>query len=56
MERMSEERYPKKMYQGHPEGVRRRGRPRLRWRDDVDEELRELGFGGWRVRAKDRKE
>ena len=39
---MSEERVVKRLYQNTPEGSRSVGRPRLRWMDDVREDLR-----GW---------
>jgi len=35
VERMSEERVVKRLYQNTPEGSRSVGRPRLRWMDDV---------------------
>jgi hypothetical protein len=39
VERMSEERVVKRLYQNTPEGSRNIGRPRLRWMDDVKEDL-----------------
>ena len=33
-----------KVFQSKPEGRRRRGRPRLRWQEDVEKDLREKKF------------
>jgi len=43
VERMSEERVVKRLYQNTPEGSRSVGRPRFRWMDDVREDLRRMG-------------
>ena len=43
VERMSEEMVVKWLHQNTPEGSRSVGRPRLRWMDDVREDLREMG-------------
>jgi len=51
VERMSEERVVKRLYQNTPEGSRSVGRPRLRWTDDVREDLRRMGVTNWRIRA-----
>ena len=37
-----------------PEGNRRAGRPKLRWLDGVEEDLKNLGIRGWRRRVLDR--
>ena len=51
VEGMSEERVEKRLYQNTPEGSRSVGRPRLRWMDDVREDLRRMGVTNWRIRA-----
>ena len=42
----------KKMY-GKLYATRRRGRPKMRWLDDVSTDLREMGINEWRDRARD---
>ena len=54
LERLPEQRAVKRVYMLKPEGNRRPGRPRKRWLDDVEEDLRSLGVSGWRNRALDR--
>ena len=43
----------KKMY-GKLYATRRRGRPKMRWLDDVSTDLRKMGINEWRDRARDR--
>ena len=52
--RMPEENPAKKLTVLRAEGSRRAGRPKLRWLDGVEEDLRTLGIRGWRRRALDR--
>lgn len=56
IERMPEERGVKKVYRQKPEGRRLPGRPRKRWLDCVEEDLKELGVRGWRRKGLDREE
>jgi hypothetical protein len=39
-----------------PEGRRDIGRPKLRWLDDVEDEIKALGMRRWRIKAQDRNE
>jgi hypothetical protein len=39
-----------------PGGRQKKGRPWLRWLDDVEEDLREIGMGRLRTKAVDRNE
>ena len=41
-----------KMY-GKLYATRRRGRPKIRWLDDVSTDLRNMGINEWRDRARD---
>jgi hypothetical protein len=56
VERMSEDRVIKKLYMSKPGGRRSVGRPKMRWLDDVEEDLRKMRIGGWRGRARRRDE
>ena len=55
IERMQDTTIPKKkkMY-GKLYATRRRGRPKMRWLDDVSTDLRKMGINEWRDRARDR--
>jgi hypothetical protein len=55
VERMSEDRVIKKLYMSKPEG-RSVGRPKMRWLDDVEEDLRKMRISGWRGKARRRGE
>jgi hypothetical protein len=47
-------RIPKKMLYGKLYATRRRGRPKMRWLDDVFTDLRKMGINEWRDRTRDR--
>jgi hypothetical protein len=53
---MSNQGAVKKVYEGSMAGRRCRGRQRIRWIDDVEEDLRSMGVKRWRKRALDRKQ
>jgi hypothetical protein len=54
--RMNETRYVKKSFEGKLVGRRGRGRPRLRWINDVEDDLRKLSVKRWRRKALEREE
>jgi hypothetical protein len=52
--RINEARIVKKIFEEKLKERRGRGRPRLRWINDVEEDLRMLGVKRWRKKALDR--
>jgi hypothetical protein len=49
---MQDSAIPKKMLYGKLYATRCRGRPRMRWLDDVSMDLRKMGVNEWRDRAR----
>ena len=47
LERMEEDRMPKKIFTHEPEGTRRRERPRKRWKEEAERDLQVLGVRRW---------
>jgi hypothetical protein len=43
----------KKVFVSKPEGRRDIGRPKLRWLDDVEDDIKTLGIRRWRIKAQD---
>ena len=54
LERMEEDRMPKKIFTQELEGTRRRGRPRKGWREEEERDLQVLGVRSWRELVIDR--
>jgi len=54
LERMEEDRTPKKIFTQELERTRRRGRPRKGWREEVERDLQVLGVRRWRELVIDR--
>ena len=55
VERMEEDRMPKKIFTQELEGSRRRGRSRKRWQEEVERDLQVLGVRRCREMVADRK-
>jgi len=55
LEGMEKDRMPKKIFTQELEGTRRRGRPRKRWREEVERDFQVLGVKRWRELVADRK-
>jgi len=54
LERMEEDRMPKKIFTQELEGTRRRGKPSKGWREEVGRDLQVLGVRKWRELVIDR--
>jgi hypothetical protein len=54
VERMEDSRMPKRVTREKIYTRRKKGRPKVRWLDDVQEDLREMEIEGWRRKAQDR--
>jgi hypothetical protein len=54
--RMNKARIVKKIFEEKLGGRREVERPRLRWIDDVEDDLRNMGIKRWRIKALDRVE
>jgi hypothetical protein len=52
---MEEDRMPKEIFTQGLEVTRRRGRPRKRWKEEVERDLQVLGLRRWRELVTDRK-
>jgi len=52
---MEDDRMPKNIFTQELEGMRRRGRTRKRWKEEVERDLQVLGVRRWRRLVADRK-
>jgi len=55
LERMEEDRMPKKIFTHELQGTRRRGRTRKRWKEEVERDFQVLGVRRWRELVAGRK-
>jgi len=55
LERMEEDRMPKNIFTQELEGTRRSGRPRKRWKEEVERDLQVPVVRRWRELVADRK-
>jgi hypothetical protein len=53
---MTNERVAKTMYKWKLYATRLKGRPRVRWEDDVRNDLRKTGVNNWKQRKQERKQ
>jgi len=51
VERMPDERVIKGIYKWKPHATRPKGRPRLRWDDEVRDDLRKMGVNNWKKKV-----
>jgi hypothetical protein len=54
VERMLDGRVAKIIYKWKPYATRLKGRPRLRWEDDVRNDLKKMGLKNWKQRVQER--
>ena len=56
VERMNNEIVAKTIHKRKPYATRQKGRPRVRWEDDVRNDLRKMGVKNWKQRTQERKQ
>jgi len=56
VEIMTNERVTKTICKWKPYATRLKGRPRVRWEDDVRNDLRKMGVNNWKQRTQERKQ
>ena len=56
VERMTNERVAKTIHKRKPYATRLKGRPRVRWEDDVRNDLMKIGVTNWKQRTQERKQ
>jgi hypothetical protein len=55
VERMTNERVAKTIYKRQPYATRPKGSPRVRWEDDVRNDLRKMAVNNWKQTMQERK-
>jgi hypothetical protein len=53
---MEDNAMPKRMLKGRLYSKRRKGRPRMRWLDDVESDLKKMEVKGWKEKMRDREQ
>lgn len=53
VEGMKDGRVPKRLLRTNPDGRRSRGRSKLRWLDDIEQDRKTIEMRGWRGKAQD---
>jgi hypothetical protein len=56
VERMEDNATPKRMLKGRLYYKRRKGRPTMRWLDDVESNLKKMKVKGWKEKMRDREQ
>jgi hypothetical protein len=56
VERMEDNAMPKRMLKGRLYSKRRKGRPRMRWLDDVESDLKKMEVKGWKEKMRGREQ
>jgi hypothetical protein len=56
VERMEYNEMPKRMLKGRLYSKRRKGRPRMRWLDDVESDFKKMEVKGWNEKMRDREQ
>jgi hypothetical protein len=51
---LSDDSTVKKVFLGKPDGRRKTGRPKLRWLDCIENDLKSMGVKGWTEKAEGR--
>jgi hypothetical protein len=56
VKRMEDNAMSKRMLKGRLYCKRKKGRPRMRWLDDVESDLKEMEVKGWKEKMRDREQ
>jgi hypothetical protein len=56
VERKEDKAVPKRMFKGRLYSKRRKGRPRLRWLDDVESDLKKMKVKEWKEKMRNREQ